>query len=249
MIRWRYRKNPVGAPAGFRRFTVGVKPVKIISFGYRAKGKVPPHADLTLDARHLANPHDEPGLRPRRGTEATVQDWLLDQPGTIDFINDAAAKARAMHPAAIAVGCNAGRHRSVAIAEILALRLNAEVEHRDLDVKSRRVKKSTAQRGYDGRHQQARKTLLYRLVDGEKCQICARPMFKMAENNFDGAPLEADHREGDKSRPPYRLLHRHCNRSIANHWVEYGTAFLASERGQEGASRPDWEGGRVVAWS
>lgn len=75
--------------------------------------------------------------------------------------------------------------------------------------------KTTTQRGYGHRHQQVRKRLLIKLVDGSPCQWCGKPMFRKPEMNFDGAPLEADHTKDLKHHDPSdadRLLHRRCNR-------------------------------------
>ena len=106
--------------------------IRIVSFGYD-KGR-PPKADLTLDARHLPNPHQVPGLRPRTGRNRMVQDWLFDQPGVAEQITKWAQQAE-QHDS-IAIGCNAGRHRSVAIAEELATMLNTTAEHRELPDKN-----------------------------------------------------------------------------------------------------------------
>ena len=106
--------------------------IRILSFGYD-KGR-PPKADLILDARHLPNPHQVPGLRPRTGRNRMVQDWLFDQPGVAEQITKWAQQAE-QHDS-IAIGCNAGRHRSVAIAEELATMLNTTAEHRELPDKN-----------------------------------------------------------------------------------------------------------------
>lgn len=71
-------------------------------------------------------------------------------------------------------------------------------------------------RGYDDRHRANKKRLLARHKDGTACQWCGKPMWKNPENNFDKAPLEADHSKPIKHHGQHqladRLLHRACNR-------------------------------------
>lgn len=102
--------------------------IRIVSFGYD-KGR-PPAADLVLDARHLPNPHQVPALRPRTGRNRMVKHWLLDQPGVPEQIHTWSTQAEPH--TTIAIGCNAGRHRSVVIAEELATMLDATAQHREL---------------------------------------------------------------------------------------------------------------------
>ena len=82
---------------------------------------------------------------------------------------------------------------------------------------------STTNRGYGATHVRQRKRLLYQLKDGTPCEVCGRPLYKDADKNFDGAPLEADHGPGSalkfkrgaekRTTLATRLLHRYCNRS------------------------------------
>lgn len=116
----------------------------VMSFGF--KYGLPMDADLVADARFLPNPHWIPELRPMRGTDPAVNDYVLSQPGATEFLE---AFARVVDLAAegylregkrfvtIAVGCTGGKHRSVAMVENLAARLRAsgidvDVHHRDL---------------------------------------------------------------------------------------------------------------------
>lgn len=116
----------------------------ILSFGY--KYGLPADADLVADARFLPNPFWIPELRHQSGEDAAVSEYVLSQPGAVDFID---AYAAALAPvlagyqrenkrhATIAVGCTGGKHRSVAIARELAQRLEhlpgvvVSVKHRD----------------------------------------------------------------------------------------------------------------------
>jgi RNase adapter protein RapZ len=115
-----------------------------ISFGY--KYGLPVDADLVVDCRFLPNPHWVPELRPLTGQDDQVRDYVLGQPGAQEFLDGYAAvlavvaegyRREGKRYATIAVGCTGGKHRSVAIAEELAKRLelggaDAAVLHRDL---------------------------------------------------------------------------------------------------------------------
>jgi len=76
-----------------------------------------------------------------------------------------------------------------------------------------RQRKTTTQKGLGHAHQQVRKRLLAKHVDGTECWWCAEPMFKEATSNPDGLALAADH---DVARvnggiKASRLLHGACN--------------------------------------
>ena len=178
-----------------------------------------PRADLLIEAAHLPNPHDVPGLRPRDGKNTQVQDWLLGHDAVHAFIDEQMERIRTLKPRTITVTCKAGKHRSVAIAEFLAERLNDEgtpttIEHRDLKKNSGPT--PAHERGYGYRHREQKRRLLARHKDGTACQWCNKPMWKTPEDNFDGAPLEADHSKPIKHHGQQqladRLLHRACNR-------------------------------------
>jgi UPF0042 nucleotide-binding protein len=82
------------------------------------------------------------------GQDAPVRDYILSQPGATEFLDHYAELLRIVLPGyeregkrfvTLAVGCTGGKHRSVAIAEQLALRVEAlggetdvQVGHRDL---------------------------------------------------------------------------------------------------------------------
>ncbi len=124
--------------------TPGVQ-VTVLSFGF--KYGLPTDADLVADMRFLPNPFWVPHLRGSTGLDAEVSDYVLSQEGAADFVD---AYVAAVAPvlagyqrenkrhATIAIGCTGGKHRSVAIAQIIASRLRAQpgvavsVKHRDL---------------------------------------------------------------------------------------------------------------------
>lgn len=194
--------------------------VSVSSFSYDT-GRAP-EADLVVDCRDLPNPHQVPGLRPRDGTQAPVRDWLLTQPGTVELVIDVLDEARRLESTSIAVGCSAGRHRSVVVAEQLASRLGTTAHHVALDARAAKRTTSTSAnsnnkttaRGLGWKHQQERERLLRRHKDGTTCWWCSRPMFRDAARNFDGQPLEADHTDPRSrgGRKADRLLCSTCNR-------------------------------------
>jgi UPF0042 nucleotide-binding protein len=116
----------------------------VVSFGY--KYGLPVDADLVTDCRFLPNPHWVEALRPFTGRDPDVRDYVLAQPGAVEFIDQYAALLRLVGEGyvregkrylTLAVGCTGGKHRSVAMAEQLAARLAGDgvgvrVVHRDL---------------------------------------------------------------------------------------------------------------------
>ncbi|CAN5251591.1 RNase adapter RapZ [soil metagenome] len=119
--------------------------VSVTSFGY--KHGLPRDADLVLDVRFLPNPHWVGDLRPLRGTDGPVRDYVLSFPEATEFLTkmtDLLAfliphfEAEGKSYLAIAIGCTGGYHRSVALAEELGRWLEGEgistgVRHRDID--------------------------------------------------------------------------------------------------------------------
>jgi len=113
------------------------------SFAFR--DGIPLDADWVLDARMLPNPHYEPGLRDLTGRDAPVIEYLEKQERVGAFLEDVRAFLARWLPdvrrdnrsyLTIAIGCTGGRHRSVYLAEQLALAFNGEarvlVRHRGL---------------------------------------------------------------------------------------------------------------------
>jgi UPF0042 nucleotide-binding protein len=124
--------------------------VTVVSFGY--KHGLPPDADLVVDMRFLPNPHWIPELREHDGREEVVRDYVLSQEGAEEFLErylellrlvGAGYRREGKRYLTVAVGCTGGKHRSVAIAEELARRMEGEggqdgggvrvtVSHRDV---------------------------------------------------------------------------------------------------------------------
>ncbi len=135
------RENVIQLVSGEERATV----VNVISFGYRFG--VPAAAELLFDVRFLPNPHFEAALRERTGRDPDVARYVLEHERTrellghlhrlLDFLlplYDAEGKAYLT----LGVGCTGGRHRSVAIAEVLAGAIReagreVNLSHRDVE--------------------------------------------------------------------------------------------------------------------
>ncbi len=102
----------------------------IMSFGY--KEGLPPPANMLFDVRFLKNPYWVPELRPLTGLDAPVRDYVLTQPLAVNFLETLFTLLDAILPRfaelelsefTIAFGCTGGQHRSTAVAEALADRI------------------------------------------------------------------------------------------------------------------------------
>ncbi|MGH8952162.1 MAG: RNase adapter RapZ [Acidimicrobiia bacterium] len=119
--------------------------VSIRSFGF--KHGTPRDIDLLFDVRFLPNPHWIPELRPLRGTDERVAEYVMSEDAAKEFVDRADEMLAFLIPhfetegksyLAVGIGCTGGHHRSVAIAEELGRRLaqhgiTATVRHRDID--------------------------------------------------------------------------------------------------------------------
>lgn len=103
-------------------------PVRVISFGY-LHTPTAPQADLTIDVRrYLRDPAaiTDANLLDSNGHDQAVKQVVLATPGAINTLAVATVFAAAFpadKPCTIAFGCAGGRHRSAALAELLAARL------------------------------------------------------------------------------------------------------------------------------
>ena len=119
--------------------------VSVQSFSY--KRGAPREADMVFDCRFLRNPHWDAALRALDGRDAAVAAYVAQDPLFTLFFEKLSELAVMLLPAykaegkayfCIALGCTGGRHRSVALAERLARRLNGEgwrvnLRHRELE--------------------------------------------------------------------------------------------------------------------
>lgn len=117
--------------------------LELMSFGYRyGKPDIPtdgPSLPLIIDVtKKIRNPWNIPGLREKNGLDPEVQAVVRECPGydmtmkTLSFWLSRRSK--------IYIGCVGGKHRSVAVVEMLAKELQAvhpnwiiTTSHRDLE--------------------------------------------------------------------------------------------------------------------
>jgi len=119
--------------------------VSVVSFGFRYG--IPPDADLVFDVRFLPNPHFVPKLRPFSGKDPKVARYIRSFPETGEFLRRIESLLAYLIPLyiregksylTVALGCTGGRHRSVALAEVIRRYLqkkkySAKVVHRDIE--------------------------------------------------------------------------------------------------------------------
>lgn len=126
--------------------------VRVISFGY-LHGE-PPQADRVVDATVFHDPavaalvRGDERLLHNTGLDPDVRARVLATDGVLACVDELVTTAFGFAPGcaccmtspySIAIGCRGGRHRSVAIAEVVAERLRAGgvhvvVEHRDIEL-------------------------------------------------------------------------------------------------------------------
>lgn len=131
--------------AAFEEATDGQRlQIAVESFGF--KHGLPIDADMVMDVRFLPNPHWEEALRPLTGHDPAVRDFVLERAQASDFLDRFEGLMLSLLPSyetegksylTVAIGCTGGRHRSVAVAEELSLRLRehgyaVRTGHRDL---------------------------------------------------------------------------------------------------------------------
>lgn len=119
--------------------------VHCMSFGF--KNGLPPEADLVFDVRCLPNPFYVPELKEHTGLDSAVRDYVINSSETQGLIPRLTDLLDYLVPLyiqegksqlVVAVGCTGGKHRSVAMAELLGQHLisggiKTSVSHRDMD--------------------------------------------------------------------------------------------------------------------
>lgn len=104
--------------------------VSLQSFSY--KRGVPRGIDMVFDCRFLRNPHWVSALRALDGRDQSVMDHIATDPRFAEFIEKVTSLIFFLLPAqldegkthlAIGFGCTGGQHRSVAVTELIALKL------------------------------------------------------------------------------------------------------------------------------
>jgi UPF0042 nucleotide-binding protein len=127
-------------------FTQGLN-ITIISFGY--KFSAPQDIDLLFDVRFLPNPYFISELKPLKGTDAAVSDFVLKRDETREFLARMTSLLDFLVPyykregrtyLVIGIGCTGGRHRSPAVVEEIAHHIRNQhgiapnIIHRDMDL-------------------------------------------------------------------------------------------------------------------
>ncbi|MBV7432174.1 RNase adapter RapZ [Dermabacteraceae bacterium P13115] len=118
--------------------------INLMSFGF--KYGIPLEADHVSDVRFIQNPYWIPELRPLRGTDEPVAEFVMGTPNALPFVEAYLAMLKPVlagygtenkHFTTLAIGCTGGKHRSVALTERIASELQKQghsvrVRHRDL---------------------------------------------------------------------------------------------------------------------
>lgn len=120
--------------------------VELVSFGF--KNGIPIDADVVMDVRFLPNPFYDEELRPLRGIDQPVYDFVMSQPETEDFYKLfmdlieytlPGYRREGKSSVTIGIGCTGGHHRSVALVERMNKQIDAlgypvNVTHRDINI-------------------------------------------------------------------------------------------------------------------
>ena len=119
--------------------------INLLSFGF--KNGVPRDVDMIFDVRFMPNPHWIPELKPKTGKESVIQDYVLAPDVSKAFMTQLKQMLNTLLPAfkaegksylVIGIGCTGGKHRSVAVSELIAAHLSEtgwdnSLRHRDID--------------------------------------------------------------------------------------------------------------------
>ena len=118
--------------------------IKFMSFGY--KHRIPAEADWVIDVRFIPNPYYVDSLKRLTGNNKKVQQYVLKQGITKEFVDGLVNSIHKLIPyyikegkysLTIAFGCTGGQHRSVTLANELYKIFNEEgfrvsLEHKEL---------------------------------------------------------------------------------------------------------------------
>ncbi|WP_051386244.1 RapZ C-terminal domain-containing protein [Actinokineospora inagensis] len=112
-------------------------PLRVVSFGYLHDA--PPAADLVIDVRELLRDPARvtgSGLIDLDGHDPWVHAVVMNTPGARALVDGLVTAVVGLHLVAgkavtVAIGCAGGRHRSVALAEHLAILVQIAAENLD----------------------------------------------------------------------------------------------------------------------
>jgi RNase adaptor protein for sRNA GlmZ degradation len=117
--------------------------ITCLAFGY--KTGIPDGAAWVVDVRLLENPYWVEELRPLDGRDPRVREYVVKQPAAQELLDNLETTLRAAIPhyrergrshLVVAFGCTGGRHRSVAMAQEMAARLE-NLDSTDVEFSSR----------------------------------------------------------------------------------------------------------------
>jgi UPF0042 nucleotide-binding protein len=100
--------------------------ITVNTFGF--KYGMPYDSDLVFDVRCLRNPYYDPELRPLNGTDKRVQDYVMEDPASGQFLEKLVDMVSFLIPMyekegktslSISIGCTGGKHRSVTMGCLL----------------------------------------------------------------------------------------------------------------------------------
>lgn len=119
--------------------------VTILSFGF--KNGIPADADLVFDVRFLPNPFYIDELKHKTGNDKEVQDYVMNFPEALVFLNKLTDMLdflipnyikEGKHQLVLGIGCTGGKHRSVTLANELYAKMKdhgnygIKLYHRDI---------------------------------------------------------------------------------------------------------------------
>lgn len=118
--------------------------ITIVSFGF--KYGIPIDADLVFDVRFMPNPYYVIEMRHHTGNDQDVQDYVMSNENSIEFIKKLEDMLDFLIPMyikegknhlVIAIGCTGGRHRSVTVSNLiysylLKQKYSVFLKHRDI---------------------------------------------------------------------------------------------------------------------
>ncbi|RDY21979.1 RNase adapter RapZ [Criibacterium bergeronii] len=118
--------------------------ITIVSFGF--KYGIPIDADLVFDVRFMPNPYYVIEMRHHTGNDQDVQDYVMNNETSIEFIKKLEDILDFLIPMyikegknhlVIAIGCTGGRHRSVTVSNLiysylLKQKYSVFLKHRDI---------------------------------------------------------------------------------------------------------------------
>ncbi len=118
--------------------------ISIVTFGF--KYGIPLQSDIVMDVRFIPNPFYVKGLESKTGKDREVQEYVMRFSETKKFLEKFEALLMFLIPHYIAegksylnisLGCTGGKHRSVALGEIIGEFLKksgyaVKIEHRDI---------------------------------------------------------------------------------------------------------------------